>query len=74
MIITAEQLAQLAQAGGGLELDASAWTFSQIRAIATAAMAGHAKITLKTFGNLTAVQLSELAALAPGLITFDFTS
>jgi hypothetical protein len=74
MIITAEQLAQLALAGGGLQLDASAWTFNQIRDIAAAAMSGQAKVTLKSFGDLTAVQLGELAALAPGLITFDFTS
>lgn len=74
MIITAEQLGQIAGAGGGLNLDASTLTFNQIRDIATAAHTGNAKVTLKNFANLTAVQLSELAALAPGLITFDFTS
>lgn len=74
MIITAGQLAQLAAAGGGLELDASMLTFNQIREIVTAARSGNATVSLKNLANLTAVQLSELASLAPGLITFDLTS
>jgi hypothetical protein len=73
MIITAEQLRQIAGAGGGLTLDASALTFNQLRDLAAAAHGGKAQLTLKNFANLTAGQLTELAGLAPGLITFDFS-
>lgn len=74
MIITTEQLKQIAGAGGGLVLDASTLTFNQIKDISSAADGGKAVITVKNFSGLTAVQLNELAALAPGLISFDFTS
>lgn len=73
MIITAEQLSRIAANGGGLVLDASAWTFPQLKEIITAANHGKAQITLKTFANMTATQLDELAVLAPGLIVFDLT-
>jgi len=73
MIITMEQLIQIAAAGGGLTLDASAFTFNQLRDVATAADGGKARLTLKNFANLTAGQLTELAGLAPGLITFDLS-
>jgi hypothetical protein len=74
MIITTEQLKQIAGAGGGLVLDASTLSFNQIKDISSAANSGKAVITVKNFSGLTAVQLNELAALAPGLISFDFTS
>ena len=74
MIITAEQLSRLAGSGGSLVLSASAWTFPQLREIVSAAHAGSARITLRAFGNLTATQLDELAVMAPGTITFDFTA
>jgi hypothetical protein len=74
MIITTEQLKQIAGAGGGLVLDASTLTFNQIKDISSAANNGKAIITMKNFSGLTAAQLNELAALSPGLISFDFTS
>jgi hypothetical protein len=74
MIITTEQLKQIAGAGGGLVLDASTLTFNHLKDISSAANGGKAVITVKNFSGLTAVQLNELAALAPGLISFDFTS
>lgn len=74
MIITVEQISQIAAAGGGLVLDASAWTFPQLKEIVTAAHSGKAPVTLKTFANLTATQLEELANQAPGLLTFDLTA
>lgn len=74
MIFTTEQLKQVASTGGGFVIDASTMTFNQIRDVSTAANTGKAKITLKNFSmTLTAIQLSELAALAPGLIVFDLT-
>ncbi len=74
MIVTVQQLSQIATAGGGLVLDASAWTFPQLKEIVTAAQSGQAPVTLKTFANLTAGQLEELASQAPGLLTFDLTA
>lgn len=74
MIITAEQLKEIATAGGGFTLDASAMTFNQIRDIVAGANAGKAKITIKNVSGLTAIQLKELASAAPGLVVFDVTS
>jgi hypothetical protein len=74
MIITTEQLKQIAGAGGSLVIDASALTFNQIKDISAAANSGKATITVRKLSGLTAVQLHELAALAPGLIVFDLTS
>jgi len=74
MIFTIEQLKQITSTGGGLVIDASAMTFNQIRDVSAAANAGKAKLTVKNFSmTLTAQQLSDLAALAPGLIVFDLT-
>jgi hypothetical protein len=74
MIMTTGQLMAIAGAGGGLVLDASTLTFTQIRDVSAAAAGGKATITVKNFSSLTATQLVELAQLAPGLITFDLTS
>jgi hypothetical protein len=74
MIITIDQLEQIAAAGGGLILDASSMPFNQIKQISAAANNGKAKIVIKNLSGLTAIQLMELAALAPGLIIFDQTS
>lgn len=74
MIITTEQLKQIVSAGGGLVIDASTMTFNQIKDISLAANSGKATITVRNFAGLTAVQLNQLAVLAPGLISFDFTS
>lgn len=74
MIMTTGQLVAIAAAGGGLVLDASALTFTQLRDVSAAAASGHAAITVRNVPNLTAAQLAELARLAPGLITFDLTT
>ena len=74
MILAIEQLKRIAAGGGGFVLDASTLTFNQMRDIAVAAETGGAKITLKNVSGLTAVQLFDLATLAPGLIVFDQTS
>jgi len=74
MIITIEQLKQILNAGGCLVIDASVMTFNQIRDLSTVAQNGTAKITVKNLSSMTAAQLTELAALAPGLIVFDLTS
>ena len=74
MIITTDQLKQIAAAGGGLILDASSMPFNQMKEISSAANNGKAKIVIKNLSGLTAIQLKELAALAPGLIIFDQTS
>ncbi|HEY6759966.1 MAG TPA: hypothetical protein VI318_10760 [Baekduia sp.] len=74
MILTVEQLRRIVEAGGALVLDASAFTFAQLRVIvAAAASHGAATVTLHHVANLTAAQLTELSAAAPGLVTFDLT-
>ena len=74
MIFTTEQLKQIATAGGGFVIDASTMTFNQIRDVSAAANTGNAKITIKNFSvTLTALQMTELASLAPGLIVFDLS-
>jgi hypothetical protein len=74
MILTVEQLRRIVDAGGGLELDASLFTFNQVEVIvAAAANNGSARLTLRNIANFTAAQLIELAAAAPGLVTFDLT-
>jgi hypothetical protein len=74
MIITNEQLKQIALAGGGLTIDASTMTLSQLREIIAAAAAGNASITVLKLSGLTAAELREMALLASHLITFDLTS
>lgn len=73
MILSTVQLVEIAAAGGGLTMDASKMTFTEMHAIVTAANMGKAKITLKKVSELTWIQLKQLGALAPGLITFDLT-
>ena len=74
MILTVEQLRRIVDAGGGLVLDASPFTFTQIKAIvAAAATNGSATVTFRNVANLTAAQLTELSAAAPGLVKFDLT-
>lgn len=73
MIMTQEQLRQIVVAGGGLTLDATTLTFDQLRSLGAAAHLGKTSITLTRVAGLTAGQLAELAALAPGLMTFDLT-
>lgn len=75
MILTIAQLAQIARAGGGLSLDASQFTFSQIMEVVEAAQAGgKASISLHNVAGLTAIQLAALAALAPGLVSFAISA
>jgi hypothetical protein len=46
----------------------------QLKAIATGASKGKATITLRHASHLTAAELLEIAAIAPGLIVFDLAS
>ncbi len=71
MILTVEQLKGIVSAGGGLVLDGSAFTLNQLRSIIAAAAAGNATVTLHGVCALTAVQLTELATLAPGRVMFE---
>jgi hypothetical protein len=74
MIITTGQLKQIVGSGGDLTLDASKMTFNQLKDVLSAANGSKAKITLKKFSALTAMQLKELASLAPNLVAFDMTT
>jgi hypothetical protein len=73
VILTIEQLKDITRSGGGLVVDASTMTFSQIKDLSAAATIGGAGITIRNLSGLTALQLGELATLAPGLIVFDLT-
>ena len=74
MIITTEQLKQVAAGGGGLVIDATTMTFNQLMEVTVATKTGKAQMTVKNVSGLTAGQLAELAAAAPTLIVFDLTS
>jgi hypothetical protein len=74
MILTSEQLQQVVSAGGGLVIDGSTMTLSQLRQVVSTASINKATITVKRTSGLTAAQLAELAALAPGLVVFDLTT
>jgi hypothetical protein len=73
VIFTREQLKQLIAAGGGVIIDASLFTFVQLRELALAAAGGSGSLSIRNCSGLAAGQLAELAALAPGRITFDLT-
>jgi hypothetical protein len=74
VIRTDRQLNSIAQAGGGLVVDAPTMTFNQLHDLATAANNGNAQLVIKNVAGLTTEQLRALAAIAPGLISFDLTS
>jgi hypothetical protein len=73
VIRTARQLNAIVQAGGGLVVDAPTLTFNQLRELASSAHDGSASLVVKNVAGLTTEQLSTLAAIAPGLISFDLT-
>jgi len=74
VILTIVQLKEIARAGGGLSLDASQFTFNQIMEIVEAAQAGgKASVSLHNVAGLNAMQLVELAVLAPGLVSFEIS-
>lgn len=73
MILTNEQLIRLVATGGGLVLDASTVTFTQLRDLSAAAVGNRAQITVKNCSGLTAQQLTLLASLAPGQLVFDIS-
>jgi hypothetical protein len=74
VILTIVQLKQIIRAGGGLSLDASLFTLHQLTEIVEAAQAGgKASVSLHNVAGLNATQLAELAALAPGLVSFEIS-
>jgi hypothetical protein len=54
-------------------VDAPTLTFNQLRELAASAHDGSARLVVKNVAGLTTEQLSTLAAIAPGLISFDLT-
>ena len=75
MVLTIAQLCEIARAGGGLSLDASQFTYRQIAQVVEAAQAGGtASVALHNVAGLTATQLRDLAALAPGLVSFTISA
>jgi hypothetical protein len=74
VILTDRQLNAIALAGGGLVVDAPTLTFTQLHELAASAQNGNARLVVKNVAALTAEQLRVVAALAPGLVSFDMTS
>ena len=64
MILTLEQQQAILRAGGGMVLDASAYTFNQLLDLASAAKTGPARIELRRVSGLTQGQMLELAIVA----------
>ncbi len=74
MIYTHQQLKQIVETGGGIVVDAATMTPLQLRELGAAAGAGDGRVTVRNCSGLTAAQLGDLAALAPGRVEFDLTS
>lgn len=74
MILSIAQLRKIVRAGGGLYLDASEFTLDQLTELANAAQAGaKGSIALRNVAGMSAAQLATLAALAPGLVSFEIS-
>jgi hypothetical protein len=73
MLYTVDQLRAVARSGGGMTLDAAAYTQAQLTGICRDAALGSAPITLRNVTQMTSRDLETLASIAPGLIVFDFT-
>ncbi len=73
MILTHGQLKAILAAGGGVVVEAPMMTVVQLRALCTAVAAGGGALTIKRCAAFDATLLVELAALAPGRVTFDLT-
>ena len=73
MIITFEQLKGIATTGGGLVINASDYSIPQLAQLCRASAAGNGRLTFRQVGALTGLQLAELAAQAPGLLSIDLT-
>jgi seryl-tRNA(Sec) selenium transferase len=71
--MTRLQIERIIAAGGGIVVDAGSLTTVQIRDLAAVAKNAKATITLKNIGLVTAEQLAEIAAIAPGFVVFDLT-
>jgi hypothetical protein len=71
MVLTIEQLETILSSGGGLRVSVSGYSLSQLLRLATAAAAGKSLLLLVDVSDLTAMQLTKLAAAAPGFISFD---
>ena len=74
MIYTQQQLKEIVAAGAGIVVDAAMTTPSQLRELVAAAGGGSGRVTIRSCSALTAAQLGDLAALAPGRVEFDLTS
>jgi len=74
MIITLVQLIKIISAGGNLVINGSDWTLGQLKEMAKAAgAAGNSTLLIKNIANITPEHLGQIAALAPGKISFELT-
>lgn len=69
---TTSELVQIAAAGGGLRLKASAKTTSELVQIAAAASNKQAMISLTNANSKTTSELVQIAAAGKGCVVFEF--
>jgi hypothetical protein len=73
MILTRAQRNAVLLAGGSLVISGSQLTLPQLREMAAAVAKSTGTITIKNVGYVSAAQLKQLAALAPGKLIFDIS-
>ena len=72
--MTTSDLRSIVSSSGGLVLDASKYTASDLRGIAESASGNHAPIFLKNISKFTASDLRSIASSGKGTVIFDFTN
>jgi hypothetical protein len=73
MILTRAQRNDILLSGGSLVINGSQMTLPQLKELAVEVAKSTGTITIKNIGYINAVQLKQIAALAPGQIIFDLS-
>jgi hypothetical protein len=71
MDLTIMDLKGIAAAGGGMIIDASKYSTSDLKAIAAAARTSGAQIILKNISSKTSIDMKAIAAAGKGCVIFD---
>lgn len=72
--MTTSDIRSIITAGGNIILDASKFTSSDLRGIATTASSQNVSLLLKNASKLTTSDLRGIATAGKHIVTFDFTS
>jgi hypothetical protein len=68
---TPEQLSQIVEAGGGIIIDASKYTTSELTQIASAAKGNNASVVIRNADKKTTEKLRQIALAGAGRVTFE---